>query len=370
MNTTINPMNVLYVLNSTQIGGANRSMICLWEGLKDTNYHPLVICLEAGPMIEILAELGIAYEVMPAAQPALSSPFPLIKNMFRFIRYLKLNRIALVHANDVLTARLFTLAARMVNAPLLCHIHYDQGEELHRWVFRNLPRPKGFLFCSQGLQKAVGPRFESYCPRSFQEVVYNAVDLDRFPAQSADNPVPRIGIIANLWKVKGHEDFLEMASQLINQGRDLYFDIVGDDLSHSGRTGELKAHARSLGIADRVMFHGYVADVSTILGQLDILVCASHVEPFGICLIEAMASGKPIVATAVGGIVEVIEHKRTGILVEPHRPSQLARAVANLLDDDQMRSAYGKNGRKRVETYFSREVFSRNIRRAYERALS
>jgi glycosyltransferase involved in cell wall biosynthesis len=363
-------LRVAYILNSAKVGGANRSLICLWEALRNTKIKPFIVGLEDGPISEDLKSTGFNYTVLKTTQLEISKPLGGLTSLLRIVWYLKKKEISIVHANDVLTARLFALAAKIQNIPILCHIHFDQGKELHEWVFRYFPKPDAFLFCSAGLQKEVGARILKKCPFAFQEVVHNAIDLERFPVRKTNNKIPRVGIIANLWKVKGHEDFLKMASILIEDGRSIAFDVVGGDLSNTGRIDELRMYAKNLGIQNHVTFHGYVSDVTGILCDLDIVVCSSHVEPFGICLIEAMASGKPIVATKVGGIVEVVKNDQTGILVDPRNPDQLAKAVAILLDNKDMNRAFGRNGRNRVEKYFSKEAYGRKMAGIYERLIS
>ena len=131
-------------------------------------------------------------------------------------------------------------------------------------------------------------------------------------------------------------------------------------------SAKLEDYARALGIQKYVVFHGHVSQVAPLIKQLDIVVCASHIEPFGLCLIEGMACQKPIVATRVGGIPEVVEDGKTGLLVPPHAPEALANAVAELLDSPELRRKMGQNGRRRVEQYFSCAAYTAGIMQIYQ----
>jgi glycosyltransferase involved in cell wall biosynthesis len=363
-------MNICYVLNSSQIGGANRSMMCLWNGLRESEIKPIVVCPGKGPMVEALDDLQLDNTIKPVVQPSIATPLLTISTIFENAGYLRRKNISLVHATDVMATRGFLCSARLANIPVLCHVHFDLGRELYMWAFKHLPTPSGFLFCSEELLRVIGPRLEGNCKKAFRNVVHNAVDVDTFRVNRKPNDVPRIGIIANLQRTKGHEVFLEMIQILKARGKIIVGEIIGGDLENSGRMQELKEYAERLGIADRVRFYGHVLDVSTILRDLDVVVCASLVEPFGICLIEGMACGKPVVATRVGGIPEIVVHGKTGILVEPGNSGALAEAVCFLLDSPQAQRDFGREGRLRVEKLFSKEVFTAKIRRIYYDTLS
>ncbi|MGH7860542.1 MAG: glycosyltransferase family 4 protein, partial [Candidatus Binatia bacterium] len=122
-----------------------------------------------------------------------------------------------------------------------------------------------------------------------------------------------------------------------------------------------------LRISAEVRFLGYQQRVDDLMNELDVVVSASHVEPFGRTIIEAMACGKPVVATRVGGVPEIVVEGTTGLLVDPGAPRQLADAAERLLRDERLRSEMGANGRKRVIEDFSLESHVEAILAVYER---
>jgi glycosyltransferase involved in cell wall biosynthesis len=116
----------------------------------------------------------------------------------------------------------------------------------------------------------------------------------------------------------------------------------------------LRAHAEQAGVARRVTFTGGLPRraVATLLRSADVTVCAPWYEPFGIVPIEAMACGSPVVGTAVGGLLDTVEHEVTGLLVPPHRPDALAAAIGRLLADDGRRLAMGEQAARRARRLY------------------
>ena len=161
-----------------------------------------------------------------------------------------------------------------------------------------------------------------------------------------------------------------MAALLTQQGNNVMYDIIGGDVYGEARQDALRTYTQQLGIHDRVIFHGQVADVCPILSQLDILVCTSYQEAFPVSILEAMACGKPVVSTNVNGIPEAVTEGQTGFLVPPHAPEALARAVTTLLDHPDLREKMGLAGRRRVEEYFSRTAYAAGIMRIYRELLT
>ncbi|MBD3309036.1 glycosyltransferase [candidate division KSB3 bacterium] len=363
-------INIGYIVNAAKIGGANRSMETLARGLRGTQFASYFAVPAPGPMIDLLRSLDLPVEVHELSQPAWTEPVQTYRHWREWGAFLDAHQLGLVHANGLHAGRSVVLAAAVRKIPLLCHIRFHITQDYCRWIFRRLPKPAGFIFISQAIQDEVGLWLSQACPAARQWIVYNGVDTQTFTPAPISNAIPRIGIIANLQPIKGHEDFLDMAALLTQAGKHVHYDIIGADVQQQGRFEALTAYADQLGLADNVHFHGHVSNVAEVAKQLDIVVCASHVEPFGRCLIEGMACGKPVVATRVGGIPEVIADRHTGLLVPAHDPRALAEAVTALLEDETMRTTMGIQGRQRVERLFSSEAHSTAMLNIYEEVLA
>jgi glycosyltransferase involved in cell wall biosynthesis len=203
-----------------------------------------------------------------------------------------------------------------------------------------------------------------------QQVLPNAVDLEIFrPVQKAIDGPLRVGIIANLSPIKGHEDFLAMARELSTSGPACEFWIVGEEIVPSGYRQHIQALAAEMDLTHRIRFIGFESNVAAMINELDVVVSCSRYESFGRSLIEAMACERPVVATAVGGVPEVIEDGMTGFLAPPHMPLRLAAAVRRLLEDRNLRSVIGRQGRLRVEKLFSLDTHVAEIIGHYQQLL-
>jgi len=364
-------MKVLYLSNSAKIGGANRSLLTLWDGVRPLGVEPVAVCPEDGPMVRETRKAGVACHLIPTYQPSLREPFATKRSNRRWLDLIREVDPVLIKANDPSTARTIGTAARRSSVPLICHIHFTLNKKFIDWAWRYVAKPDLFIFNSIALRDETLPDLQRVCPTTPVEVVYNAVDVDKFTPRPThanhDDRPHRIGIIANLIPVKGHKDFLRMGEVLRNRGINAEYIIVGEDIHQTGYGSELKRFAEELGINQSTKFIGFIDDVREVLHQLDILVVASHVEPFGICAIEAMASHVPVVATRVGGLTEVVEHEKTGILVDPASPEQMAKSVEQLLLDTARRQQMGEAGRTRVLKLFTQQAYASRMLEIYER---
>lgn len=355
-------MRVLYLTNSAQIGGGNRSLLELWEGLRPRGITPLAVCPTDGPMVEACRRADVGCEVVDYVQPHWQSPRRGWQSYRRWLGLLDRLGVDLVHANDPYGARTICFATARSHVPLVCHIHFPLEDAGTRWVFRFVPKPLAFLFCSEAVRREMHPTLARSCPGVPQAVVHNPVSTDDFyPTAVPPGPRPRVGIVANLLPVKGHLDFLEMARALTDRRVEADYWIIGEDIHRTGSRAALEQRAADLGLAERLTFWGHRSNIPELMNQLDVVVCSSHVEPFGMCLIEAMACEKPVVATRVGGIPEIVEDGVCGLLTSPHAPHELADAVERLLLDSDLRRRIAVAGRQRVLRSFTRDAFTTRV---------
>ena len=170
--------------------------------------------------------------------------------------------------------------------------------------------------------------------------------------------------IGRLHREKGFDYLIRAVAPLIYTRNNLYLVLVGDGTEKHA----LQKIAQRAGIAHRVICTGYVPTVGLMLAVSDIFILPSVVrESFGIVLLEAMAAQKPVIASRLGGIPEIVDDGVTGILVTPGDEKELSRAIASLLADPLLRNKMGQEGRKRVAHYFTHtrmiDAFDRLIQR-------
>ncbi len=354
------PRKVLFLSTSDEIGGGNRSLLTLATGLRAQGVDTAATCPAEGRFPEECARLEVPCRVFDYELPEWRRPLRVWKRGAAWRDLFRELGVDIVHANDPGSARAACVGARMARLPLVCHVRFGMEPDYTRWVFRGFPKPTVFVFNSGAMRDEHAAAFDAHIPGVPREVLWNAVDLDRFtppPLDSRPAQRPRIGILANLVPVKGHLEFLEMARLLTEQrGRMFDFRVLGDEIHGSGYGKVLRGKCTELGLDDVVTFAGYQEDVPAALRDLDVLVCASHVEPFGRSLIEAMSCGLPVVATRVGGIPEVVDDGVTGFLVAPESGAELAGATGKVLDDPALLRRMGAAGRDRAHRLFGVDV--------------
>jgi glycosyltransferase involved in cell wall biosynthesis len=182
---------------------------------------------------------------------------------------------------------------------------------------------------------------------------------------------PVVGLLARYDTWKGHHVFLEAAGRIRAQRPDVRFVMVGGSLNggqlpHVIRYREaVLARRREMGLEDAVAVLGHRPDVPAVLAGLDVLVCPSDHEPFGMIVLEALAAGTPVVASDSGGPVEILEHDRSGLLFRTGRAPELAGAVLRLLDEPGLGARLAEEGRRRVATAFSSGRYAREVEAIY-----
>jgi glycosyltransferase involved in cell wall biosynthesis len=201
-----------------------------------------------------------------------------------------------------------------------------------------------------GLEAGIGDE-------SAYAVIPNGIDLDRYAG--APEPVPgRVVMIGRLAPQKRPE----LAVEALAQVPDAELQLVGDGPLRA----EVEAHARRLGVEARVHVLGHRDDIPALLGRASCLLLPSDYEGWPFVVMEAMAAGVPVIASSVGGIPELVEHGRTGLLVDPGRVEPVAAALGELLGDPERARAMGDEGRRVARERLSREAMTARVVHLYD----
>jgi glycosyltransferase involved in cell wall biosynthesis len=205
-------------------------------------------------------------------------------------------------------------------------------------------------------------------------VVYSGIEVERFAPRSSRAARHKLGlppdrplvlVPARLHPMKGHIDLLAAMPTLLAH--------VPDALAMCAGDGPLRrilpAVAAAAGLSDHVRFIGQRSDMPDLMAAADVVALPSHVEGLPSVVLEAFAADRPVVATSVGGVPEVVEDGRTGWLVPPHAPRALAGAIADALTDPDARRARAACGRQTVAERFRAEDAARRMQEAYDRWL-
>jgi glycosyltransferase involved in cell wall biosynthesis len=203
--------------------------------------------------------------------------------------------------------------------------------------------------------------------------IYNGVDLSRYERVEACCTLPDeygmepgsqiVGVVARLEPEKGHPTLLEAWPLVLRAVPDAYLLIVGE----GSRREALEAQTRDLRIAHRVVFTGRRDDVPSVTAALDVAVLPSYREAQGLSILEALALSRPVVASNVGGIPEMITDAVNGILVPPHDPDALAAAIIRLLRDHPFADTLGRAGHDMVHERFCIDLMVESVQAIYEK---
>ena len=214
-------------------------------------------------------------------------------------------------------------------------------------------------------------------------VVPNGIDLERF-AQARSQPARNtfrgqwniredeflIGTVGEITPLKGHEEFLRAASIIVSRFPGTKFLIAGMDASHNrNNLAALESLIVQLNLGGSVRVIGWVEDLVSLYGALDVFVSASHTESFGLAIAEAMASNTPVVATGTEGAKEIIIDRESGVLVPVGDAAALAAAIIDLLGDENKRRHLAVSGRQRIQAQFSLERMVDETERIYREVL-
>lgn len=199
-------------------------------------------------------------------------------------------------------------------------------------------------------------------------VLENGVDLSRFPTEkfrlcaNRNLEGQRTGVVANLRPVKGLDMFIHAAAIVARTHGNVAFEVAGDGEQRS----ELEQLRARLGLDGRLIFRGALEDIPSFLSSLDVAVLSSRAEGMSNAVLEYMAAGRAIVATAVGAASQLIEDETHGLLVPPENPEALAGAIGRLLTDPVLACRLGAAARRRAEERFSRDAMIKRWEHFFE----
>ena len=359
--------NVLHLCESSETGGAESVLIRLVEGLDKNRYRSMVCLLSDGWLKDELEKRRIETVVIP--QPHSFD----VRWLFRAYRLLKDHRIHVMHSHEFATNVYASFLSWITGVPVVATAHgknYYGDRWRRRAAYRFAARHSTMVAVSNDLKRflteSIGIPPGDIC------VVHNGIDLHQYSANEANSAMRAelgvgsdqrvIGTVGNLFAVKGHTYLLKACKAVASSYPNILVLIAGE----GDQLGRLQKEAADLGIAANVRFLGFRDDVPALLHAMDIFVLPSLSEGLPLSILEALALGKPVVATNVGGIPEVVQNGLTGFLVPPRSPEALAEKILLLLRHPVTASDLGRAGRSRVEDAFSIKKMIQEYQCLYE----
>jgi glycosyltransferase involved in cell wall biosynthesis len=334
--------------------GSPKALAQMIDTLDRSTFQPVYYASGEGPLVDALRARDV--EIVPGTASDLSVCHPLqaIAAVRRQAALLKEWDIHLLHANCFPWNTDVVLAAWMLRIPVILHVH--NAVDI---VAQNLVRfaAAKVLFCSAFQMKNCG-----HVSRIAGKtgVFHNVIDLNRFGLGRSirddlglRNDQIVIGTIAQVTHRKGIDILLEAARLLLNERSDLVFLVAGPLVDNQKDFGEmLMRQAEQEPLKGRFRFLGSRSDIPNILASMDLFVLPSRLEPMGIVVLEAMASGVPVVASRVGGVPEMLTSSDLGVLVDPLTPEAFAGAIRAVLARPDRGRSIGQRAKAMLEGRF------------------
>jgi glycosyltransferase involved in cell wall biosynthesis len=340
-------MRILHISSARRTGGGERHLADLANALVGRGHKVYAALPARSPLREELSLLPAQNIFTLPLRNALD-----IRSALRLARLVREHRIEVVHAHVARDYPLAALATRRNPAAKLIitrHVLFPLNK-LHSLTLSHVAR---VICVSKAVKDSLSA--QKLFPADRLSVIPNGIDIQRLHAslQNFDRAVfrrrmnipPRcllVGIVGEIKRQKGQEDFLRAAALIARQRTDAHFIIVGAD---STRTGEHRAALEhlieELQLTTRVHLTGWLDHIGPLLAALDVYVSASHTESFGLTIVEAMALGIPVVATATKGAEEIIGPDEAGVLVPIGDAEALSSVILRLLGDKRERIRLG-----------------------------
>jgi glycosyltransferase involved in cell wall biosynthesis len=365
-------MRIVHLVLGGELGGGQAVALRLARAARDRGDDVAFVAPGPGRLVELaradgmpvhLLELGRTYQVGKA---------------LRLGRLLRREGADVLHTHTLASANtLGRITARLAGVAVISHLHIENHfRPATRPLLRTLDNATarlcaGLIAVSEDTRRAY---VRQGYPKHRIEVVLNGVELDAAAAApdlrselGFPPDVPLVGEVARLCDVKGQRELI----QAIASVPEARLVLVGADLERDGAfEAELRREAELQGVGERVAFAGRRDDVAGLLDQLDVVALPSWTEGLPLVVLEAMARGRAVVATPVGGTAEAVTDEETGLLVPPREPKALAGAISRLLADPDLRARMGDAGRRRVAERFSADAMCRRVLELYDEVVA
>ena len=375
---------IIHIHTLPVISGSGLNTYLTMRGMDRTAYEVELACAPGGKLIDLIRGEGMKVRLFKnLVQPL--HPLKDLLGLIDLTRFLRKQRYHIVHTHNSKAGFIGRLAARWAGVPIIVHtVHgfafHDREPAWRQILFRNLERLASrwcdkMVFISQPLiDWALRERIAR---RGKIQKIYSGIELDHFEpvpdgekkalkeAWGIREEAPVVGIVSKLWEGKGHTILIHAFEGLKREIPEAVLVIAGEGYLRD----ELSDLVDRLGLKGSVLFTGFQMDVRRIIATFDVAVLPSFFEGMGRVLLEAMAMGKPVVASSVGGIPDLVHHGKTGFLVTPGSVSELKSGLLTLIRNKALAKEMGEEGRMRISEEFSAGRMAQSIEKLYRELL-
>lgn len=363
-------IKVIHVITDMKIGGAGKWLLNLLRNY-DKSKLDITIAVPRGSMLkDEIEELKIrTIEILGIGDKSLD-----INSIKVFYKLFSMEKPQIVHTHASLSAR---VAARLAGIKAIIYTKHcidSPKKGIKKLIAASMNKQLSSKIIA--VSKAVKQNLlEAGIPDAMIKVIYGGVDKHEKLSSEEINEIKRqygigekdlvFGVAARLTEVKGHKYLIEAAELVLKKKSNIKFVIAGT----GPLEGQLKQTVSEKGLEQSFVFTGFIRDIGRIYNILDVNMVCSVSEALCLSLVEGMSVGKPMIGSEVGGVPELIKHMETGLLVPPRKPEELAKAILELAENDELRITMGENAEKLMQEKFSASVMARDILELYNEAV-
>lgn len=359
-------MNILQVLPELNVGGVETGTLDLVSHFVKMG-HKAVVVSAGGILVKDLEASGAIHYRLPVHKKSL---FTILRTIPELAKIIRKEEIDIVHARSRVPAWIAYFACRRTNTVFVTTCHGYYGRHPFSYV---MGWGRRVIVLSNIIARHMIEDFGT--PQERIRLIPRSVDLEKFKYLSPDTKRRdefNVCIIARVTPIKGHLYFVKAMAKTARAIPGLKIWIVGDvPASKDAYKEQIQILVKRLGLEQQTQFLGTQKEIPEILSHIDVLVLATTThEGFGRVIIEAQASGVPVVATRVGGVVDIIEDQETGLLVPPADPQSMAEAVIRIYKDKKLSLDLAENAYLKVKEKYNLELMVNRTLEVYRQALS
>tara|TARA_R110000787_G_scaffold73084_3_gene162803 strand:- start:4149 stop:5321 length:1173 start_codon:yes stop_codon:yes gene_type:complete len=376
-------IKLLLLSHDADLAGAERCLLDLVTKLDRSKFEPVVLVPWEGPLVDQLKQANVRYLIrctikhwIPYRNSAnwfypFTYPIGLRARLWSLLQLIEAENIDLVYTNTV-TVLEGAIAARRAGIPHIWHIHEPTSGNPDivsflpaRWVSRLcMALSSRIILPSHALARRLYAG-----AKSGVDVVHNGVDPGKFTRGIGENvrnefaisPTSPIVTLIGISSARKDPITFVLAAQIVAQKHPNAYFLIAGKFADDGLRKQTLQLIQELNLTPRILLLGFFDRLEDLLAATTVHVSTSTQESFGLTLTEAMAAGKPVVATHCGGPEEVVADGLTGFVVAPKSPDAVANAILTLLDDSDAAQRFGEAGRQRVHELFTTETYAERV---------
>ncbi|SES68444.1 Glycosyltransferase involved in cell wall bisynthesis [Nitrosospira multiformis] len=347
ISTAERPINLLEIIGASIVGGMETYVLRLLERLPQDTFRVTCLCVAEGKLTSQLRDIGCSVHITPITDE------PDWQSILLGASLIRADAIDVIHAHLPNAHSLAGILSRLTDTPAIATIHGRylsmRDFEVHKLMNTHISVVAKTAYF-QALTLGVTSTKLRFIPNGIDTKIFYPAPKSNYLHSLIKIPpeAPLVGFIGRLSPEKGPEMFVRMAQLAHKRLKNCHFVLVGEGPMRRELQNEIDEHD----LTDHIHMAGLQRDMTKIYPCLDLVVSTSYSEAMPLVIVEAMASGLPVVATNVGGVVDIVEVGGTGLLKKPGDTEGLANDVVTLMTSNSIRIRMGEAARKRVEEKF------------------